>query len=142
MGKWLEAAKAVRRTMDAAGGMLDDRQASTVVTLYPSLRGDGSLVTAGTRICWNGRLLRAAVDLWDSAENAPDAAASLWEEIAYREGYRVIPDTLTAGTAFQRDELGWWGDTLYQSLIDANVWTPEQNAEGWEAVENEADETK
>lgn len=136
MGKWLEAAKKIRRTMDAAGEMLDDRQASTVAALYPALHGDGALVAAGTRVCWNGRLLRAAVDLWDSAENAPDAAPSLWEEIAYREGERVIPDTLTAGTAFGKDELGWWGDTLYRSLIDANVWTPEQEAALWEKVEN------
>lgn len=137
MGKWLEAAKALRQTMDAAGKLLTDQQASTVAALYPTLRGDGALVKEGTRIRWGGRLLRAAADLWDSAENAPDAAPELWEEIAYREGIRVIPETLTAGTAFQRDELGWWGDALYLSLIDNNVWTPEAHPEGWEAVGNE-----
>ena len=54
--------------------------------------------------------------------------------MAYRDGIRIIPETITAGTAFAKDELGWWGDTLYKSLLDANVWTPEQNASGWEKV--------
>ena len=46
-------------------------------------------------------------------------------------GHRIIPDTITAGTAFSKDELGWWGDNLYKLLIDSNVWTPDQYAAGW-----------
>ena len=41
---------------------------------------------------------------------------------------------ITAGTAFAKDECGWWGETLYKSLIDANVYTPDQYAAGWEVV--------
>ena len=67
-------------------------------------------------------------------DNSPDNAPTLWEDILYRDGYRIIPDVITAGTAFALDELGWWGDTLYKSLLDANVWTPEQHASGWEKV--------
>jgi len=33
-----------------------------------------------------------------------------------------------------KDELGWWGDTLYRSLQDGNTWTPEQYAPAWEKV--------
>ena len=91
-------------------------------------------VPAGTRINWHGTIKRAAVDLWDTETNNPDNAPTLWEDIAYREGYRVIPETITAGTAFAKDELGWWGDVLYKSLIDANVYTPEAYPAGWEAV--------
>lgn len=29
-------------------------------------------------------------------------------------------------------ELGRWGDVKYRSLMDANVYTPEQYAAGWE----------
>ena len=41
---------------------------------------------------------------------------------------------ITADTAFAKDECGWWGDVLYKSLIDANVYTPEAYPDGWEAV--------
>ena len=132
MNKWLEAAKPVRAVMDQAGEMLTDAQASTVVTLYPILHGNGDLIEAGTRINWKGQLKRAAVDLWDTEQNNPDNAPALWEDINYRDGYRVIPSTLTAGTAFAKGEIGWWGDTLYRSLLDANVWNPDGYPSGWE----------
>lgn len=74
----------------------------------------------------------AAADLWDSAENNPDNAPDLWEDIGYRDGYRIIPETITAGLAFGLDEYGWWGDTLYRSTMAANVYTPEQYPDGWE----------
>jgi len=134
MNKWLEAAKPVRAVMDQAGAMLTDAQASTVVTLYGGMKYDGALITAGTRINWRGQLKRAAVDLWDTELNNPDNAPTLWEDVAYRDGYRIIPETITATLAFSKDELGWWGDTLYRSLQDGNTWTPEQYAPAWEKV--------
>lgn len=130
----LERARQLRAMIEAAAGNLTDADASTAAELFPRLKQDGSLVSAGTRINWGGKVKRAAVDLWDRTENNPDNAPTLWEDLAYREGIRIIPETITAGTAFAKDELGWWGDTLYKSLLDANVWTPEQNASGWEKV--------
>ena len=130
----LERARKLRAMIEAAAGNLTDADASTAAELFPRLKQDGSLVSAGTRINWYGKVKRAAVDLWDRTENNPDNAPTLWEDLAYRDGIRIIPETITAGTAFAKDELGWWGDTLYKSLLDANVWTPEQHASGWEKV--------
>lgn len=109
----------------------DDATASRAVAFHPMLKQDGALISAGTRINWHGQLKRAAVDLWDTAENTPDDAPELWEDINYRDGFRVIPDVITAGTAFSAGEYGWWGKTLYQSTIDNNVWTPEAYPTGW-----------
>ena len=130
----LERARELRRLIVQASANLTDADASTAAELFPRLKGDGSLVDNGTRINWNGTIKRAAVDLWDTAENTPDAAPTLWEDIGYRDGIRIIPETITAGLAFAKDEYGWWRDALYKSLLDANVWTPEQNAAGWEKV--------
>ena len=57
----------------------------------------------------------------------------MWEDIAYREGWRIIPETITSGTAFALDECGWWEDVLYKSKIANNVWTPAAYPAGWEA---------
>ena len=130
----LERARQLRAMIEAAAGNLTDADASTAAELFPRLKQDGGLVSAGTRINWYGKVKRAAVDLWDRTENTPDNAPTLWEDLAYRDGIRIIPETITAGLAFAKDELGWWGDTLYKSLLDANVWTPEQHASGWEKV--------
>ena len=129
-----EEAIKLRAIIEQAAVSLDDKTASEGAVLFPRLKQDGSLVSAGTRINWGGTVKRAAVDLWDTEANNPDNATSLWEDISYREGYRIIPETITAGTAFSKDECGWWNDTLYKSLIDANVYTPEQYPAGWEAV--------
>ena len=134
MGKWYEAAKPVRATMDKAGGLLTDQEASGVVALYPTMQFDGSLIPAGTRIQWDNQIKRAAVDLWDTLENTPDAAPTLWSSIDYRDGVRIIPEVITSELAFSLGELGWWAGTVYESLLDANTWTPEQYADGWKAV--------
>ena len=122
----------LRAIVEQAAESLDDQTASTAPALLRKLKQDGKLVSAGTRINWGGVIKRAAVDLWDTAENTPDAAPTLWEDIDYRVGYRVIPVTITAGTAFALDELGWWGGKLYKSKLAANVYTPEQYPAGWE----------
>lgn len=118
--------------IDAGRRIVDDKTASVAPELYDELQNDGSLITAGTRINWNGTLKRAAVDLWDTKENNPDNAPTLWEDILYRNGIRIIPEVITAGLAFANEELGWWGDTLYRSKIANNVWTPEQYPDSWE----------
>jgi hypothetical protein len=124
----------LRSIVEKASASLDDKTASTAATLFPRLKADGSLVSAGTRINWNGVIKKSAVDLWDTAENNPDNAPGLWENIAYKDGYRIIPDTLTVTTAFDKGECGWWNGTLHRSLLDSNVYTPAVYPQGWEIV--------
>ena len=132
--KRAEALK-LRAIVEQAAVSLDDKTASEAAMLFPKLKQDGALVTVGTRINHNGTIKRAAADLWDTPENNPDNAPSLWEDISYKDGYRIIPETITAGAAFAQDECGWWKGILYRSLIPANVYTPEQYAAGWEVVD-------
>lgn len=134
MSEYINKARKLRPYIVQASASLDDASASNAAELFPPLKQDGSLVRAGTRINWHGTIKRAANDLWDTEANNPDNAPTLWEDIAYKQGYRIIPETITAGTAFAKDECGWWGDVLYKSLIDANVYTPKQYPAGWEAI--------
>ena len=113
---------------------VDDKIASVAMDVFPVLNEDGELIKAGSRIKWNGTLKRAATDLWDTAENNPDNAPALWEDISYREGYRVIPETISAGAVFAKDERGWWDGVLYVSLFDNNVWTPAAYPVAWQVV--------
>ena len=108
-----------------------DTQASLAVSVYPTLKQDGSLIKSGTRINHNGTIIRAAVDLYDTETNSPENAPTLWEALNYKEGYRIIPEVITVGTAFSKGELGWWNDELYKSLVDSNVYTPDQYAPNW-----------
>lgn len=113
-----------------------DKIASRFVALYPSLNEDASLIKAGTRISFKGELYRARADLWDTAENSPENAPALWDRILYKKGIRIIPEQIVAENPFTKNELGWWGDVLYRSRLDTNVYTPAQYAAGWEEVKS------
>ena len=130
----LEKARKLRENIIVSSATLEDKQASQTPELFARLNQNGELIKVGTRINWNGVLKRASVDLYDTLENNPNNAPILWEDIEYKDGIRIVPQTITVGTAFSKNELGWWKDTLYKSLLDNNVWTPEQNPSGWEVV--------
>ena len=129
-----ETAYRLHHVIAVGRDMVDDMTASIAPELYAQMQNDGSLIKSGTRINWKGALKRAAVDLWDTEANNPDNAPTLWEDIMYREGIRIIPETITAGMSFGEGEQGWWKEVLYKSLIPANVYTPEQYQAGWEIV--------
>ena len=130
----LHTARKYREIILSAMESVDDKTASEAPDLLARLDQNGKLVKAGTRINWNGVVKRAMVDLWDTAENNPDNAPSLWENIEYKDGYRIIPETITASGAFAFGEIGWWKDDKYESLINANVYTPEQYPAGWKVI--------
>lgn len=125
----------LRSIVEQAAVSLDDKTASTAATLFPRLKQSGELIAAGTRINWGGTIKKAAADLWDTAENNPDNAPALWENIEYKDGYRFIPEIITVTTAFAKDECGWWKGNLFKSLLDGNVYNPDEYPVGWETVE-------
>lgn len=125
----------LRSIVEQAATSLDDKTASTAATLFPSMKYDGKIIRAGTRINWNGVLKKAAVDLWDRPENNPDNAPTLWEDLPYKDGYRIIPEVITVTSAFSNGEIGLWTDGLkYRSKKDSNVYTPAVRPEDWEKV--------
>ena len=127
-------AMSIRNVLVQGGTSLSDAIISTAPEACRRMRYDGTLIQNGTRINWNGTVKRAATDLWDREDQNPDNAPNLWEDISYRNGIRIIPNPVTVGMAFAKDELGWWGNDLYKSLVDNNVYTPEEYPDNWEIV--------
>lgn len=113
----------------------DDATASRAVEFHPGMEYNGKLIPAKTRIRWGNGLKRATVDIWDTESNNPDNAPTLWEDIAYRDGFRIIPDIITATLTFSEGEYGWEGDVLYRSKINGNSFPPSVVPDNWEAVE-------
>ena len=130
----IENARKLRRAMLNIAPTLDDAKASTAPEMFPRMRYDGSLIPNGTRINWHGKLKRSAVDVWDTEQNNPDNAPALWEDISYRDGFRIIPEVITATLAFSEGECGWWKDKLYRSKVNGNVYNPEVYPDNWEEV--------
>ena len=130
-----EEAIAFRKLVEAGYATLSDKDVSTAPDVLPRMQYNGELIKNGTRINWNGTIKRAAVDLWDNEQSTPDAAPSLWEDVLYKDGIRIIPETITVGLAFSKGEQGWWKDEIYESLADNNVYTPEQYPQNWKLLD-------
>ena len=126
---YTERARKMRPYIEQAASALDDKTVSLAPELLGTLTGDGSLVKAGTRINWHGKIKKAAVE-----QNTPDKASTLWEDVQYRGGYRIIPEVITSALAFAKGEKGWWDDKLYESLMDGNVFTPTVAPTAWKKV--------
>ncbi len=128
----LEKARKQREILMKSAQTLEDSDASIVPEFYDTMHYNGNLISVGTRINWKGTVKKAAVDLWDTETNNPDNAPTLWADLLYKDGIRLIPEVITVTTLFMKDELGWWKDELYKSLIDNNVYTPEAYPAGWQ----------
>lgn len=124
----------LRGKIELASSTMSDKDASTAPELFGGMKYDGTLIKAGTRIRWGDVVKKAAVDLWDNEASNPNNAPTLWADLEYRDGIRIIPEVITVTKAFSANELGWWGDVLCRSRVNNNIYTPAQFAPNWDLV--------
>lgn len=130
----LAAASAVYASVADADG-ITPAEISLHPDLFPRLKGDGSLIKAGTHINWDGVIKRAANALWDTEENNPDNAPTLWNDIEYREGLRVLTGPIPATNPVQVDEICWYKEEKWKNISGVpSVYLPDEYPAGWEVV--------
>ncbi len=112
---------------------VDDATSSRMVDYYPEWE-PGKSYASGEKARCDGILYKCSQAHTSQSGWTPAAAPSLWDAVQYRNGYRVISETITATGAFALGEYGWWGDYLYRSTIASNVWTPDDYPEGWTQI--------
>ena len=122
----------MRRAIEHGAASLSDKEVSITPEILPRMRYTGKAIEAGTRINWFGKVKSAAVTLWDREDSDPDHAPSLWHDVNYRYGIRVIPEYITATDPFSAGEEGIdESDVVWISKVDNNVYTPAQYAANW-----------
>ena len=132
-----DKAMKLRSLIEQASMSLPDKEASEGAELFPCLTGDGALVKVGTRINWNGTVKKSTVDLWDTVDNDPDHAPTLWVDVDYVDGVRKIPQTdsgiFEATLAFAEGEDGYSSadGMIYTSKVNGNVYTPQLVPTNW-----------
>lgn len=112
----------------------DDAKRSKVPLMHDPWQVDRECAT-GDVLRHGEHLYRCLQSHTSQADWPPDKAPSLWVQIMYRDGYRIIPKVITSPEAFAYGELGWEDDVLYRSLRDGNAFPPSVTPEWWEAVE-------
>lgn len=129
-----EDALAFRAQIAKVASTADDAIASEAVDLYPTFTYDGSLIKNKTRKRFSGKLYIAQYDTYDRVDTDPEHDANGWAVLSYHSGYRDIPETMTTSTMFMKDEIGWYQEKFYKSLIDNNSWTPIAYSQGWQEI--------
>src|SRR5690606_4306082 len=123
----------------------DDRnKQAEFAEVYPmwSEIEDGSLVKAGTLINFlheNGeiKLYEVMADVWKQENHAPDVNPNSFDEFKHFEGYQVWRQPF-AHNPYMIGDIVWFpngGDSLYKSVVDANVYAPDVAPQNWESYE-------
>ena len=143
-----ERAHRVRELLEKAMVVspLTDAEASEVPTMFPAWEDlpDGHEFTAKdvqdrVRVEYVGKLYVVTQPHKVQADWTPDVAVSLYEEVQYRGGYRVIGEYITAENPFSAGEEGIDAqDVVWVSKYDNNVYTPAQYEANWTRKETGA----
>ena len=137
----LQMAEQFRKAVQLFAASLGDEQAMEVATIYdPWKKGKayavGEFVTYGENAVGDPQLYKV-VNAHTSQENwTPDTVPALFVPIGLDEnGYPIWSQPTGAHDAYNKGDIVDYNGTLYKSLIDGNIYSPEAYPAGWEKVE-------
>ena len=115
---------------------LDDEQASKIPLMYPSWNDDpyGYVYKIDERREYNEVLYKCLQSHDKQINREPDKAVSLWVK-TYTEKYPQWVQPTGAHDAYGKGDGVTYNGVKYESLIDANVWSPDDYPSGWSLVE-------
>lgn len=89
----------------------------------------------GENAVGDAQLYQVLQDHTSATQWKPDATPSLYKAIGVtEEGYPEWIQPLGASDAYNTGDIVSYNGTLYESIIDGNVWSPEAYPQGWEQV--------
>ena len=133
----LQIAEQFRKALQMFAASLDDERAMEVATIYdPWAVGKaytaGEFVTYGENGVGDPQLYKVAQAHTSQADWTPDTTPSLYVAIGLdAAGYPVWSQPTGAHDAYNTGDVVDYKGTLYQSMIDGNVYSPEAYPAGW-----------
>lgn len=137
-----KSALEIRKALQYFAGTLDtDTQLDKVLaipSIFPSYTIGKEYKTKevfsyGLNPVGDPQLYQVLQDHKSSEEWTPDTATSLYKKIGVTEsGYPEWVQPMGATDAYNKGDIVSYKGTLYRSLIDGNVWNPEEYSLGWE----------
>lgn len=125
-------AKQLRQLIERIAVTLDDETALTGVELFP-MWAIGRAYAVGYRVQHGGTLYKCVQAHTSQADWTPDATPALWVVVSIDEYPEWVQPT-GAHDAYNTGDKVSYNGTLYKSLIDGNVYSPDAYPAGWEAV--------
>lgn len=136
----LQIAEQFRRAVQLFAASLSDEQAMEIATVYERWE-PGVTYPAGVPIVYgensvgDPQLYRVAQAHTSQSDWLPDATPALYTPIGLTSGgYPVWSRPTGAHDAYNTGDVVDYNGALYRSLIDGNVYSPDEYAAGWELV--------
>lgn len=127
----------IRAMIEKASASLVDDDALEAVELFPEW-ATGTAYTVGQRVRYADKLYRCEQAHTSQADWIPPDVPALWTEVAPQGEIPVWKQPTGAQDAYQMGDKVWYPEkntNVYESLINANVYSPEAYPQGWKLVE-------
>lgn len=137
----MQAAEQLRKALQMFAMSLSDEKAMEVVAVFDTWvvgksYAVGDFVTYGVNGVGDPQLYKVVNVHISQADWTPDVAVSLYDAIGLDDsGYPVWAQPTGAHDAYNAGDIVNYNGTLYKSLIDGNVYSPDAYPSGWETVE-------
>lgn len=127
----------IREMIEKASASLPDADAIEAVGLFP-LWAVGVAYSVGERVQYDGKLYKVVQAHTSQADWTPPLVPALFTEVAKPGEIPVWKQPTGAQDAYNKGDKVWYPDvntTVYESVIDSNVWSPNDYPQGWKVVE-------
>ena len=135
-----QASEQIRKALQIFAQTLTDEQAMEIATVYPAYEvgrayTTDEMFTYGINDVGDPQLYRVVQAHTSQSDWTPDATPALYAPIGLNpQGYPKWSRPTGAHDAYNIGDIVDYNGTLYKSLIDGNVWSPEEYPVGWEKV--------
>lgn len=136
----LQIAEQFRKALQMFAASLDDEKALEVATIYDSWQigkayAVGDFLTYGKNSAGDPQLYKVVLAHTSQVDWLPDIVPSLYVAVGLDDnGYPVWSQPTGAHDAYNVGDVVNYNGTLYQSLADGNVYSPEAYPAGWKVL--------
>ena len=136
----LQRAEQFRKALQMFAASLSDEKALEIASVYDAWEigktyAVGEFFTYGENGVGDVQLYKVVQAHTSQADWTPDITKSLYSPVGLTdEGYPVWSRPTGAHDAYNKGDIVDYNGTLYKSLIDGNVYSPDEYPQGWEIV--------
>lgn len=129
------------RALQMFAQTLSNEQAIEVASIFPPYEVGksytaGQYITYGTNTVGDPQLYKVIQDHISQEDWVPEKSPTLYEPIGLNgSGYPIWSKPSGAHDAYNKGDIVDYNGTLYKSLIDGNVYSPDEYPAGWEVTE-------
>ena len=126
----------IREMIEKAAVSLGDDDAIEAAELFPAW-AVGVAYSVGERVQYDGKLYKVVQAHTSQADWTPPTVPALFTEVAKPGEIPVWKQPTGAQDAYNKGDKVWYPDvntTVYESVIDSNVWSPNDYPQGWKVV--------